>query len=119
MYKALYLSPMVPSSDVKGTVSFFADLFHFKIGLDDPTYSIVYKDNLTIHISRSDSHLNELEFYLEVDNLDEVWEFLKSTEKNFKVNGPINQEYGMRELHIQVPFTKSVMFVGQEIKQSV
>ncbi len=35
MYKALYLSPMLHSSDVKKTVHFFTDILLFKIGRDD------------------------------------------------------------------------------------
>ena len=117
MYNALYLSPMVPSSNIKGTVSFFVDFFQFKIGLDDPSYVILFKNNLTIHIGQSDSHINELEFYLEVDNLEELWNSIKDQVNDLKINEPFNQEYGMREFHIAVPHTKTVMFVGQEIKK--
>ena len=118
MYRALYLSPMVPSSNIRETVSFFVRLFQFKIGLDDPTYVILYRDNLTIHISQSDSHINELEFYLEVDNLDELWNSIKDKMNGIRIKEPFNQDYGMREFHIAVPHTKTVMFVGQEIEKN-
>ena len=113
MYKALYLSPMVPSSNIRE----MGDIFQFKIGLDDPAYVILYKDNLTIHISQSDNHINELEFYLEVDNLDELWDSIKDKVNELKINRPFNQDYGMREFHIPVPYTKTVMFVGQEMEK--
>ena len=54
MYKALYLSPMVPSFNMNKTVSFFTDILEFKIGRDDKNYVIVYKDNLTVHILRAE-----------------------------------------------------------------
>ncbi|CAN5500228.1 hypothetical protein BH23BAC1_BH23BAC1_25000 [soil metagenome] len=114
MYKTLYLSPMLPSSNITGTVSFFTELLQFKTELLGPTYAIVYKDKFTIHIIKSDGHLNELEFYMQVDNVDEVWDLLKVKENELRIKGPINQEYGMREIHIEVPYTKSIMFIGQE-----
>ncbi len=53
MYKAKYLSPMIPSYNIEKTVSFFIDLLDFKVGRDDKTYVILYKDNLTVHILRA------------------------------------------------------------------
>ena len=32
-----------------------------------------------------------------------------------KVREPFDREYGMREIHIIVPETKTLMFIGQEI----
>lgn len=118
MYKALYISPMIPSSNLKETTLFFTELFNFKIHLNDLNYTIIYKDNLTIHISQSDEHLNELEFYLQVDNIDYLWNSIKDQLKHLKVKAPFDQEYGMREFHIEVPFTKAIMFVGQDLKQT-
>ncbi len=40
MYKAIYLSPMIPSLNVSGTMRFFVDMFGFGI-LMEGNYSIV------------------------------------------------------------------------------
>ena len=117
MYKALYLSPMVPSFDIKGTVSFFTIILDFKIARDDNDYSIVYKDNLTVHILRAGKDIGQMEFYLEVDDVDAVWSSIKDKLGGIKVKEPFNQEYGMKEIHISVPHTNTLLFIGQEIKK--
>jgi hypothetical protein len=115
MYKAEYLSPMIPSFNIEETVSFFIDLLDFKIGRDDKTYVILYKDNLTVHILRAGSDIGEMEFYLVVDDIDKVWNNMKDKLDGIKVKEPFNQEYGMREVHIIIPETKTLMFIGQAI----
>ena len=117
MYKALYLSPMVPSFDIKGTVSFFTIILGFKIARDDNDYSIVYKDNLTVHILRAGEDIGQMEFYLEVDDVDGVWSSIKDKLEGIKVREPFNQDYGMREIHIGIPHTNTLLFIGQEKKK--
>jgi len=117
MYKALYLSPMVPSFDIVRTVSFFTDILEFKIARYDNTYSIVYKDNLTVHILPAGKDISQMEFYLEVDDVEGVWSSIKDKLGGIKVKGPFNQDYGMREIHIGVPHTNTLMFIGQEIRR--
>jgi hypothetical protein len=115
MYKALYLSPIVPSFDIKATVSFFRDILEFDIARDDNTYCIVYKDNLTVHLLRAGKDIGQMEFYLEVDDIDEVWSSIKDKLEGIKVREPFNQDYGMREIHIGIPHTNTLLFIGQEI----
>ena len=115
MYTAKYLSPMIPSYNLEKTVSFFLDLLDFKIGRDDKTYFILYKDNLTVHIQRAGSDIGEMSFYLNVDDIEKVWHGMKDKLGDIKVKEPFDQEYGMREIHVIVPETKTLMFIGQEI----
>ena len=77
MYKAKYLSPMIPSYNLEKTVSFFIDLLNFKVGRNDKTYFILYKDNLTVHVLRAGSNIGEMEFYLVVDDIEQVWYNIK------------------------------------------
>lgn len=115
MYKAQYLSPMIPSYNLEKTVSFFTDLLGFEIGRDDKTYYILYKDNLTVHILRAGQDIGEMEFYLVVDDVSKVWEGMKEKVSGMKIKGPFDQAYGMREIHVGVPETKTLMFIGQAI----
>jgi hypothetical protein len=114
MYKALYLSPMVPSYNVKATVNFFVELFGFET-LVNGDYAIVRKDNLSIHLLRAGEDIGEMEFYLEVDAIDALWENIKDKLGGIKHKAPFDREYGMREFHIIVPHTKTLLFVGQAI----
>lgn len=114
-YKAKNLSPMIPSYNIPKTVSFFTDLLDFKIGRDDKTYVILYKDNSTVHILRAGADIGEMEFYLEVDDIEQVWNNMKEKVQGMKFKEPFYREYGMREVHIIIPETKTLMFIGQEI----
>ena len=115
MYKAKYLSPMVPSFDIEKTVSFFISLLDFKVIRDEKTYVILCKDNLTIHILRAGPDIGEMEFYFEVDDIEKVWNNMKDKPGGMKIKEPFNRDYGMREIHIIIPETKTLMFIGQEI----
>jgi uncharacterized protein YjbK len=115
MYKARYLSPMIPSFDIAKTASFFIDSLKFEIRRNDKTYVILQKDNLAIHILRAGKDSGEMEFYLEVDNLQSIWNHIKDNLDGVKVKEPFDQTYGMREIHLVIPMTKTLLFIGQQI----
>jgi catechol 2,3-dioxygenase-like lactoylglutathione lyase family enzyme len=117
MYKALHLSPMIPSYNIRETTHFFTDLFGFAVARSEGNYAIVYKDNLTIHILKAGTDIGEMEFYLEVDTIDSLWEAITDKLTGIHVKAPFDREYGMREFHIEVPHTRTLLFVGQEIKR--
>jgi hypothetical protein len=116
MYKAVYLSPMIPSYNIAETVRFFVEIFGFTSYLDNDNYAVLFKDHLSIHILNAGTDIGEMEFYLEVDALDELWENIKDKLEGIKMKGPFDREYGMREFHIIIPHTKTLMFVGQALK---
>jgi len=114
MYKAIHLSPMLPSYDVPHTIHFFEDIFGFSVMMGDETYAVLIKDGLTIHIIRA-GDIGEMSFYLEVDEIDKWWASVEEKLKDLKVKPPFDREYGMREAHIIIPNTKTLVFVGQPI----
>ena len=116
MYKAFYISPMIPSYDIPKTVSFFTELLDFKITRDHGTYVILYKNQTTIHIQRAGEDIGEMSFYMDVDDIEKVWENMKDKLQGIKFKAPFDQEYGMREIHVIVPETKTLMFIGQVIE---
>lgn len=116
MYKALYLSPMIPSFNIKETINFFEDILEFSMVLNTGNYAIYHKDNLTVHILPAGSDIGQMEFYLEVDNVDELWKNIRDKVKGLKVREPFDREYGMREIHIGIPQTNTLLFIGQELK---
>ena len=113
MYKARHLSPMIPSFDIGATVSFFIELLGFEILRDDRTYVILQKDNLTIHILRAGADIGEMECYLEVDDIGAIWEHVKDKLSGIQFKAPFDQAYGMREIHLIIPKTKTLLFIGQ------
>ncbi len=115
IYKALYLNPMIPSYNVEATKRFFVDLFGFSIVMEGD-YTIMKKDAVLIHILRAGENIGEMEFYLEVDDIDIIWQSIHERLTGYKFRAPFDREYGMREFHIEVPHTKTLMFVGMVIK---
>lgn len=116
MYKAQYLSPMIPSYDLEKTAAFFTNLFLFMLEMNVDNYIILSKDNLTIHLLKAGENIGQMEFYLEVDDINSLWESIKDKLTGIKVREPFDRDYGMREFHIEIPHTKTLMFVGQVIK---
>ena len=106
---------MVPSYNIEATKHFFLDLFGFSIVMDGD-YTIVKKDAFLIHILRAGENIGEMEFYLEVDDIDNLWLSIQNRITDNKRRAPFDREYGMREFHIEVPHTKTLMFVGMVIK---
>lgn len=85
MYKALRLSPMVPSYNIESTVLFFTDVLNFKTVLEHQGYQIIEKDGLTVHILKAGNDIGEMEFYLEVDDVDAFWNNVKDKVQGLKL----------------------------------
>lgn len=117
MYRAFHLSPMIPSCNLAGTATFFKDLLGFKQEMDTPTYAILSKDELTLHLLKAGEDIGEMEFYLEIDSVDALWNSIKDKLEGIKVKEPFDRDYGMREMHIVVPHTQTLLFVGSEIRK--
>ena len=60
--------------------------------------------------------IGQMEFYLEIDNVDGSGDSIKDKLKGIQVQGPFDREYGMREIHIGIPQTNAILFIGQSIK---
>jgi catechol 2,3-dioxygenase-like lactoylglutathione lyase family enzyme len=116
MYKALHLSPMIPSYNLEETATFFKDLLGFAQEMDTPTYAILSKDGLTIHLLNAGTDIGQMEFYLEIDDVDTLWQSIKDKMTGIKVREPFDRDYGMREMHIVVPHTNTLLFVGSVIR---
>ena len=115
MYKAIYMSPMIPSFDLQITGIFFKDILNFEKVFDSGNYTIYEKNNLTVHILPAGENIGQMEFYLEVDNVDTFWDTIKDKILGLRVREPFNQDYGMREVHIEIPETKTLLFIGQSV----
>jgi len=115
IYKALYLSPMIPSFNLSETSGFFKDTLGFSTVMENEAYIICQKDNLTIHILPAGQDIGQMEFYLEVDNVDDLWSSIKDKLSGLKFKEPFHQGYGMREIHICIPHTNTLLFIGQRL----
>jgi hypothetical protein len=114
-YQALHLSPIIPSTNIRITSGFFTEVLQFKTGRDDQHHKILYKDNLTIHICRAGTDIGEMAVYLEVDDVDRIWADIQDKVRGLRVKEPFDRDYGMREAHIIVPETQTLLFIGHVI----
>jgi catechol 2,3-dioxygenase-like lactoylglutathione lyase family enzyme len=106
---------MIPSFNLDETTSFFNDFLGFETVMQTDSYVICQKDNLTIHILPAGKDIGQMEFYLEVDDIDRLWNSIKDKTHNLNVREPFNREYGMREIHIGIPKTNTLLFIGQAL----
>lgn len=115
MSKTLFISPMIPSFDMSKTIDFFRDVLGFLIEMQSATCAVLAKDNLTIHIMPAGADIGQMEFYMEVEDVDELWAVIKDKVKGLNFKEPFNQDYMMREIHIAVPQTNTLLFIGQSL----
>ena len=116
MYKALFLSPMISSFNLEETTGFFKAVLGFSPVMETEMYAICQKNNLTVHILKAGVNVGQMEFYMEVDNVDTLWAEIKNKMAGLKCKEPFNQDYGMREIHLGIPQTNTLLFIGQELK---
>ena len=117
MYKAKYLSPILPSSNVSATRDFLKDVLQFRVTRDMGDYCVLERNGCTLHV-QADSHPSEekpLACYLQVEDLSAVWELLRPHGNELTIKGPMERSYGMNEIHIYVPHTPALMFIGEPV----
>lgn len=118
MAKALFLSPMVPSTNVVKTAEFLQDALGFSVRILDSEYAICTLDGLTLHLMPATENFGQMEFYLEVDDVDSLWQQMEPFVQELRHKDPFNQPYLMREVHVELPHTKAMMMIGTDIKPS-
>ena len=105
-------SPMIPSENLDLSMAFFTDLLGFEVRMDGE-YGIVEKDGFAVHLSPAEDEPPQMSCYLEVDDLDTVWAKLEPQSDLLEMRPPFNRPYGMREVHVIVPATAALLFIGQ------
>ncbi len=113
MYKALLISPMIPSTDVHATAKFLEEGLGFTTKILDSDYAICERDGLSLHLKPAEENVGQMEFYFEVDSVDSVWDVLQNKVEGIRHKEPFDRPYGMREIHLDLPHTKALMFIGQ------
>src|SRR5580658_8326019 len=102
-----YLTPMLATSDIKGTVAFYGDVLGFELDnvSEDWGWAHMHKGNATLMFRLPNEHeqfekpvfTGSLYFY--TAGVDELWDILKDTANIFY--GLEDFDYGMREFAIK------------------
>lgn len=113
MHQFKQISPMIPSEDVVHTRDFLKSTMAFSLVMDDPSYVILEKDNQSVHLCPTGKDYGESSFYILVENIESLWDSIKDKLSNLSVRPLFTQPYGMKEFHIILPATKTLMLVGE------
>lgn len=56
-----------------------------------------------------------MSLYLELENIDSAWSKIEANlTTGMNVREPFTQSYGMKEFHLEIPFTKTLLLGGTE-----
>jgi catechol 2,3-dioxygenase-like lactoylglutathione lyase family enzyme len=117
-YTAKKISPMLAVADMEETLAFYRDVLGFTAMMKSPGYSIVEHDGQTIHFMKADSEevmrcvRGHTEIYIEVSNINSLWEHVKTFKDRYKIRDLFDRDYGMTEFHIHDP-NGCFVFVGE------
>ena len=116
------ISPMLAVADMDQTLDFYTCLLGFSVTMKSPEYSIVERDGATIHFMKATDGTvmkavqGHTEIYIEVDDIQPLWEHVDTHRASHKIKDLFEQPYGMTEFHISDP-NDCLVFVGQPTKQ--
>lgn len=117
-YTARKISPMLAVADMEETLAFYYDVLGFTATMKSPEYSIVARDGQTIHFMKAASEevmkcvRGHTEIYIEVSDIDSLWQHVKGFKHRYKIRDPFEREYGMTEFHVEDP-NGCLVFVGE------
>ncbi len=124
MAKFLQFTPFLHISDLDAAVVFFTGIFGFAVLLRSGNYAYLERDGLGLRMLSYGPGDPELPrgdrrwaYYVGVDDLDTLyaeWKPKLDRLPSGDVHGPVNQEYGQRELMVVVP-DGNIMVFGQAI----
>lgn len=116
------ISPMLVVADMELTLDFYTSLLGFAVTMKSPEYAIVERDGASIHFMKAADESvmqavrGHTEIYIEVDDIQPLWEHVYAHRGSHKIKDLFDQPYGMTEFHIGDP-NDCLVFVGQPTKQ--
>ncbi len=108
--------PHIPSENIEETIKFMVDAFNFESSSHTEFYSELRSGNQVLGILRSQGKPNEQSIYLRVKDVDDLWSRIEKKLERAKPKPPFNQAYGMREIHVVIPATNTLLFIGSALK---
>lgn len=118
-------TPFLQVTDLKAALNLFTGLLGFEIGFQahSPGYAYIHRDGAAFRLventcAEEQTHpTGRMAYYVDVQDIDALWAELEPRLKDFPgayLRGPINQPYGMREIHILAPDGETLAF-GEEV----
>lgn len=123
-HKIKKISPILSVADMGVTSSFYQEILGFRFTLETPAYFILERDGQEIHLSlASKIHTrNETqghrEIYVEVSNVEELWQRVSQLKDRYKITDLFNRDYRMMEFHIEDP-DGCLVLIGERLSLSI
>jgi predicted enzyme related to lactoylglutathione lyase len=112
---------MLAVADMQETILFYENVLGFIATMKSAEYSIIIRDEQTIHFMKAASeHVMECvrghtDIYIEVFDIISLWNHVRTFKNKYKIRDLFNQNYGMTEFHISDP-NDCLVFVGEKTK---
>jgi catechol 2,3-dioxygenase-like lactoylglutathione lyase family enzyme len=119
-YKAKTLSPVIPVADMESSIRFFADILGFDVAVQSPDYSVLIRDDASVHLARAadqsvlEATRGHMSAYLEVEDIESLWAHVSRFRDRYKIRDLFDRDYGMREFHI-VACDDCLILVGERM----
>jgi len=110
------ITPHIPSEDMNETINFMVDVLGFKSTRHTDFYCELSLGCHVIGVLSSDGEPNQQSIYLRVKDIDILWADIRDKLDTEHQQRPFNRDYGMREIHLIVPGTATLLFVGSAIQ---
>jgi catechol 2,3-dioxygenase-like lactoylglutathione lyase family enzyme len=116
-FRVSSISAMVPSTDLERSVGFLVNALGFALVFSSETYRILVRDGFEFHLQQAGEGGGPIAIYIQVDDVESVWVGLQGYLEGVRHKAPFDQEYQMREVHVDLPCTQALLFIGQAIDE--
>lgn len=117
MIKIEKIIPHIPTTDMKVTQKFFVSYFEFHAVVETEYFVELNNNNFTLGLLKANGKPNEQSIYIQVCDIEKLWENLKSSIMNLKHKELFAQQYGMKEFHVIIPKTETLLIVGEPVHE--
>lgn len=116
MLNIVKVIPHIPSTDMEVTKQFFINLFGFKVVTDSDNFITLNNNEYSLGILKALNDPTEQSVYIQVTEIEKLWENLKDKINKYKHKALFVQDYGMKEFHIIIPETATLLFFGEPVQ---
>lgn len=110
------VTPHIPSKNMNETICFMVDVFGFESLNHSERYSELISGNQVLGVVQAEGEPNQQSIYFRIKDVDALWSKVKDRLEKAKSKAPFNQKYGMREIHVVIPGTNTLLFIGSPIR---
>jgi len=103
----------IPTNDLRVTQEFFVTNFEFTTIVETDNYIELKNSSFTLGLLVAGKKINGQSIYFQVSNIESVWQNIKPNVSNYKHKELFTQDYGMKEFHVIIPETETLLMVGE------